>query len=126
MGLDMFAWSVAPHNAISPTKIENGCDRIELKYWRKHHDLHGWMEKLYYAKGGTANSFNCEVVELTEEDLNNLATAIEQGHLPPTTGFFFGNNPPPDEDSNNEDMEFIQAAREAIDNGCKVYYDSWW
>ena len=125
MGHDMYAYSVAPHNAISPTKIENGCDRIELKYWRKHHDLHGWMEKLYYAKGGTANSFNCEVVELTEEDLNNLATAIEQGHLPPTTGFFFGNNPP-DEDSNSEDMEFIQTAREAIDNGRKVYYYSWW
>lgn len=120
----MYAWSVAPHDAISPIKINKDADRHELHYWRKHHDLHGWMENLYRSKGGT-ESFNCEPVELTEEDLNNLVTAIESGHLPPTTGFFFGNNPP-DEDSNSEDMEFIEKAREAIDNGWKVYYDSWW
>lgn len=23
----------------------------KLHYWRKHPNLHGWMEQLYYAKG---------------------------------------------------------------------------
>lgn len=124
MGLDMYAYKVAPNDAISPIEIAKGAERYELHYWRKHHDLHGWMEALYRSKGGT-EEFNCEPVELTEEDLNNLATAIEQGHLPPTTGFFFGNNPP-DADSNSEDMDFIQKARKALDSGMKVYYDSWW
>lgn len=124
MGLDMYAYKIAPNDAISPLEIDRDAERYELHYWRKHHDLHGWMEKLYFSKGGT-ETFNCQVVELTEEDLNNLATAIESGHLPVTKGFFFGDNPP-NEDSNREDMMFIQEAREAIDSGMKVYYDSWW
>lgn len=124
MGLDMYAYKIAPNHAISPLEIDRDAERHELHYWRKHHDLHGWMEALYFSKGGT-KEFNCQPVELTEEDLNNLATALEQGHLPATTGFFFGNNPP-DEYTNREDMEFIQEARKAIDSGMKVYYDSWW
>jgi hypothetical protein len=30
----------------------------ELHYGRKHPNLHGWMEALYYAKGGAADTFN--------------------------------------------------------------------
>ena len=32
---------------------ENGEDAYtEIAYWRKHPNLHGWMEDLYYKKGG--------------------------------------------------------------------------
>jgi hypothetical protein len=124
MGLDMYAYMIAPNDAVSPLELAKDTQRHELAYWRKHHDLHGWMEALYFSKGGT-EEFNCQVIELTHEDINNLATAIEMKHLPSTGGFFFGNNPP-NEDSNNEDMNFIQKARKALDSGMKVYYDSWW
>ena len=59
------------------------------------------------------------------EDLNALEAAIRSRALPATTGFFFGNYPP-DDDSDNEDMQFIAKAREAINEGYAVYYDSWW
>ena len=97
----------------------------ELAYWRKHHDLHGWMERLYRAKGGDKESFNCVPVRLTEFDLDQLLNDILNHALPETQGFFFGTNPPDDESMKN-DIEFITNARIAIADGDAVYYDSWW
>jgi hypothetical protein len=94
-------------------------------YWRKHHDLHGWMERLYRAKGGTKATFNCVQVRLTMDDLNLLETAVLTNQLPVTQGFFFGTNPP-DEYTVKQDMEFIANAKMAIAVGDAVYYDSWW
>ena len=59
------------------------------------------------------------------EDLDKLEKAVTRNTLPSTTGFFFGNNPP-NEESISYDMEFINKAREAINEGYAVYYDSWW
>jgi len=73
MGLDMYAWRVAAKDAIGDFEIarneENSAKVEEMFYWRKHHDLHGWMERLYRSKGGPAASFNCIPVRLTMEDL---------------------------------------------------------
>lgn len=130
MGLDMFVWRVKANDAIDDLTIrskEDGReeDFEELYYWRKHHDLHGWMEKLYRNKGGTAESFNCVPVRLHPHDLDALQFDLLDGSLPETTGFFFGNNPP-DLESMSEDLKFIQKARDAIAAGDAVYYDSWW
>ena len=129
MGLDMFAWRVKAEDAIGDFEIardEDNSGKVEeIFYWRKHHDLHGWMENLYRAKGGTKESFNCVPVRLTIEDLNLLESAILGNSLPQTTGFFFGDNPP-DEESKMHDMEFIGKAKAIISSGDAVYYDSWW
>jgi len=129
MGLDMYAWRVAAEDAINDFEIAGDDSDIskveEIFYWRKHHDLHGWMEKLYRAKGGTAESFNCVKVRLTMEDLNVLEQVVLNNALPQTRGFFFGDNPP-DEESILHDMEFIGKAKLAVSQGDAVYYDSWW
>ncbi len=130
MGLDMFAWRVNKEDALGPLTIrsqEDGRteDMHELMYWRKHHDLHGWMERLYRNKGGEEKSFNCVPVQLTVQDLDALQFDLLNNMLPETTGFFFGNNPPDDE-TLKEDLQFIQKARDAINDGYAVYYDSWW
>lgn len=125
MGLDMFAWSVSERDAVGVFEIAKDCEREELHYWRKHHDLHGWMENLYRTKGGTEQSFNCIPVKLTEEDLDKLQTDLLMENLPHTEGFFFGNNPP-DLESLREDLKFIQKCRDAMKDGKVVYYDSWW
>ena len=128
MGLDMFAWRVSKKDANGDFEIAKDSDGYkseELFYWRKHHDLHGWMENLYRVKGGTKESFNCVPVRLTLEDLRQLENDILFKKLPETTGFFFGDNPP-DEESNSRDLEFIRKAREVIADGDEVYYDSWW
>jgi hypothetical protein len=99
---------------------EEGWEKIF--YWRKHPNLHGWMERLYRQKGGTADSFNCNSVRLTLDDLDALADAVE-GRLPETSGFFFGKS---DFHPVERDREFIQLARARIRLGYDVYYDSWW
>ena len=128
MGLDMYAFRVAKNFALGDFEIaglEHGVRHEEIMYWRKHHDLHGWMERLYREKGGDKPSFNCVPVRLTIEDLNALEADILANKLPVTQGFFFGVNPP-DEDSKLQDMEFIGMAKIAISEGDEVYYDSWW
>jgi hypothetical protein len=129
MGLDMYAWRVKAEDAIGDFEIarneENSAKVEELAYWRKHHDLHGWMERLYRLKGGTKESFNCVPVQLSMVDLNALENDVLNNLLPETQGFFFGTNPP-DDYSKNQDMEFIAKAKVAISEGDAVYYDSWW
>jgi hypothetical protein len=125
MGLDMYAFSVAKNDGNQDFSVPQDLVREEIAYWRKHHDLHGWMENLYRDKGGDADSFNCIPVRLTLEDLDALQADLMESALPETRGFFFGNNPP-DEDSLREDLMFIAKARAEIEMGREVYYDSWW
>ena len=95
----------------------------EIAYWRKHPDLHGWMEQLYRKKGGTEDSFNGDPVLLTEEDIDNLKIAVLTRTLPSTSGFFFGASK---QEINFADLEFIEKAKEAIKEGYTIYYDSSW
>ena len=98
-------------------------DSIELATWRKHPNLQGWMQELYYEKGGEGE-FNCVDLELTLEDLDALEATLDEEALPETVGFFFGT------DSSDyyaeTDREFIVQARAAIKQGYKVIYSSWW
>jgi hypothetical protein len=121
MGLDMFAMTtnLAPESPVD-FKAENA---TELHYWRKHPNLHGWMEELYYAKGGSAESFNCVTLQLALKDLDKLEADTKSQKLPDTKGFFFGES---DGTEFEDDLAFINKAREAIAQGQIVFYDSWW
>ena len=98
-------------------------DSIELATWRKHPNLQGWMQELYYEKGGEGE-FNCVDVELTLEDLDALEATLDEDELPETAGFFFGSNA--DDHYAEADREFIVQARAALKKGYKVFYSSWW
>jgi hypothetical protein len=94
----------------------------EIAYWRKHPDLHGWMENLYREKGGREQSFNGDLVVLTLKDLDRLEEDILRKNLPKTTGFFFGESG----EISLKDLEFVLEARKAIQEGDTVFYDSSW
>ena len=98
-------------------------DTIELATWRKHPNLQGWMQNLYYEKGG-GEEFNCVDLELTLDDLNALEATLDEEELPETIGFFFGSNA--DDHYAEADREFIVQARAAIKQGYTVVYSSWW
>ena len=123
MGLDMSARTTAekPVSEVDFTTAESA----ELHYWRKHPNLHGWMERLYRAKGGSANSFNCVSVELKQADLDLLEAAIRKKRLPHTEGFFFGASDG-SESEMAEDLAFVAKARQALADNLTVYYTSWW
>lgn len=121
MGLDMFAHYLhdAPEKPVD-FEVEN---YGELHYWRKHPNLHGWMERLYREKGGEGAAFNCVNLLLTGEDLDRLEADIRIGNLPRTSGFFFGES---DGSEFEDDLRFIAKARSAIAEGLTVFYSSWW
>ena len=96
---------------------------LEIAYWRKHPNLHGWMENLYRERGG-GKSFNGIELELTLEDIDRLEADIQASHLPETAGFFFGD--PSDDYYRENDLEFIKAARTHLFLGLKVFYNSSW
>jgi hypothetical protein len=121
MGLDMYA-ATCRQKPSKPVDFEAG-EVNELHYWRKHPNLHGWMENLYRQKGGKSDSFNCVNLELLSEDLEVLEHTIINKELPETTGFFFGAS---NGSEQSDDLEFIRKAREAISNGEFVFYTSWW
>ena len=137
MGLDMHAYRMK----FTPTKEVDFTDEIygkdvngvidyeiinvelqEIAYWRKHPDLHGWMENLYREKGGREQSFNGDLVVLTLKDLDRLEEDILRKNLPKTTGFFFGESG----EISLKDLEFVLEARKAIQEGDTVFYDSSW
>ena len=125
----MYAYRVKQADVVGDFEIAKDDDDFsrvdEFFYWRKHHDLHGWMERLYRSKGGPKETFNCAKVRLTTVDLDALQHDLENGTLPKTQGFFFGTNPP-DAESMKEDLKFVEQARSIIGEGDAVYYDSWW
>ena len=96
----------------------------EIAYWRKHPNLHGWMEELWEQKGGGGTDFNGVELELTYEDLDELERAVTHGQLPATQGFFFGKNS--DDHYRESDLEFIKTARAELFMGLKVFYNSSW
>ncbi len=123
MGLDMYALSTKAKPQTEVDFSTKNFEQTELHYWRKHPNLHGWMQNLYDAKGGTSSDFNGDCVILDSEDLDNLEEDIKGGNLPDTSGFFFGQSDP---DSDLDDLEFVAKARNEIANGKTVYYTSWW
>lgn len=138
MGLDMYAYTAAKAGEekdywdncqFDPEAREyvntKGFEKPrELAYWRKHPNLHGWMERLYRSRGGTVEMFNGIELELTWEDIDALERDVKKRQLPSTTGFFFGREA--DQEYYSKDLEFIQAARTELFCGLKVFYNSSW
>ena len=137
MGLDQYAYIASKANqqdefyedAVYDETVKqyvnpNVTKPREIAYWRKHPNLHGWMEQLAEQKGLEYSSFNGIELELTWEDLDALERAVTHSQLPETTGFFFGN--PSDEYYREQDLQFIKEARAELFLGLKVFYNSSW
>ena len=85
------------------------------------------MENLWTLKTGKpADELNCQELELTTEDLKNLKSVVEDGGLPVTQGFFYGFDTSEDLSRLGKDLDFVDDALKAIDEGDKVFYSCWW
>jgi hypothetical protein len=104
------------HTTVTPPR--------EIAYYRKHPNLHGWMEQLYYAKGGDAETFNGVELELTWQDIDLLEQDIMNNQLPATKGFFFGDTA--DDYYRKQDLEFVKNARAELFMKLRVFYNSSW
>lgn len=95
MGLDMYLtgekylyndWE-QPDNNLQHDGYRVQTVKLELGYWRKHPNLHGYIVREF---GGGVD--NCQPISLTEKCLQRVITAVERGDLPATNGFFFGSS----------------------------------
>lgn len=99
---------------------------LELGYWRKHPNLHGFIVQTF-AKGND----NCQQIDLSAEDLRRIITGIEARLLPHTQGFFFGTSAGTKEEQ-DEDLAVFRAALEWVTaedpdkNWRSVYYQASW
>jgi len=120
MGLDQYAYR-RRQDAV------NNDEDIQLMYWRKHPNLQGFMENLWRIKNPELATegvdFNCVYVDLNLSDILELENSIKEDKLPHTEGFFFGAS---SEHHKQSTLEFIDYAKEALSEGDKVLYYSWW
>lgn len=98
----------------------------ELAYWRKHPNLQGWMERLFFEKGGQCDTFNGVELELTWDDVDRLEQDILAGTVAQlgTTGFFFGDAS--DYYYREHDLQFCRDAKAELFLGRRVFYNSSW
>ena len=149
MGLDMYAYVAARAGAqadydegahwdkekgamVNP----NATQPREIAYWRKHPNLHGWMERLWIRKttetgvvddpdrSGEFSAFNGVELELTWDDLDQLEQDVRNNKLPGTEGYFFGRDA--DDHYREQDLKFIRNAKAEAFLGLKVFYNSSW
>ena len=95
MGLDMYVegekYFFGGWDKTNPRRKEDGYEvtehKLELAYWRKHPDLHGFIVQNF------ANGVDeCQRIELWPEDIDKIIKALRDNNLPVTSGFFFGNS----------------------------------
>lgn len=128
MGLDQTIYSDTrqhPKDAVDIDGIYKLNGLKEIHYFRKHHDLQGWMSNLADRRGANMhwNSMT-ESVVLSMEDLDKLEEAVTGNNLPLTEGFFFGADNT--EYYKQETLYMIEKARSEIDAGKSIIYTCSW
>jgi hypothetical protein len=96
---------------------------LSLGYWRKHPDLHGFIVNTF-----ASGEDECQDIDLSAEQLQQIIQAVKDKSLPKTEGFFFGAS------DGSEDQETIEtlekavawiAAREKYESRDVIYRASW-
>ena len=94
-----------------------------LYRWRKHHDLHSWMERRWrgmpWHRGAGGDFNNKTRVVLGAHDLDVLEHLVSNSQLPRMPGYSIDTRM-------EDDLAFTNAARAELAAGKFVYYTSWW
>lgn len=113
MGLDMW---LAGRKYLWPDFKEPKNDRkedgfrvhaveLDLAYWRKHPDLHGFIVQAF-ADGRD----ECQDILLDESAIRCVISAVKEKRLPLTTGFFFGESSWQGDEQWKEDVAAFERA----------------
>ena len=107
---------------------------LELGYWRKHPNLHGYIVNTF---GGGLDE--CQEIDLSEENIENIINTVKSDALPEGVGgFFFGKSATPNgeykecyEEQKAKDIKILTNALDWIKTKDKhmsryiVYQASW-
>ena len=131
MGLDMYLdgekyfWTddLNPENNLREDGYRVKTKTVELGYWRKHPNLHGYIVNTF---GDGVD--NCRAIALEATDIEKIIEAVARDNLPHTEGFFFGAS---DGTEKQEDFRIFTTALKWMrdeENGVSrtVYYRASW
>jgi len=85
---------------------------LEMAYWRKHANLHGFIVKTF-----AEDNDDCQRIYLDREDLHNIIVALENDAIydEPVNGFFFGRSSfPGDEYYEQQKAKDLDVFRRAL------------
>ena len=83
-------------------------DDKEFFEWRKHWDLHGFLEQVYLKKGGKEPA-TWDVIQLNEKDIDDLKYALDKNELPWNKKCFVWDNST--ESKQEQTNEFVDKAK---------------
>ena len=129
MGLDQYAYVVKKTKSLQDIYDNDAKTRPfivnnDFAYWRKNYELHDWMFELAKKKGfnGSDREFNCVMVRLGKEDIEELIKAIKKRK--------FSKERYCDKETfemeKERDLNFCGKALQMVIEDFAVYYDSWW
>ncbi|TZG36575.1 hypothetical protein [Agrobacterium sp. B1(2019)] len=84
--------------------------------WPRHPDLYGWLEALYFQKGGKFDELAGSTVRLDAHDIDELERAIRKRNLPKFNRFPCQS----DGSERDDDLLFISKARDEIAAGFEI------
>lgn len=117
MGLDMYFHRTPkgelPGEANSPV----------IAYFRKHSDLHGWLERQWRKENHDEGDFNCVYMKITSAILQRLKDYLTRPQKERYYGFFWGES---DAAQWEETRKLVPRLEEILNSGDQVYYYSWW
>ncbi len=122
MGLDMFFFR-QPVSAPAPgSEGFNDESLVEIQYFRKHSDLHGFLEEIW-VRAHPEEEFNCVFMPITEEVLKDIQYLVDAPDKQKYEGFFWGESM---EEQWEKTKELLPKIARAIGAGDRVFYYSWW
>ena len=133
MGLDMYLHGSKFHTSHvadetdEPSYLDGKRVRtsiVDLGYWRKHPNLHGYIVETF-----ASGIDECQEIPLNEDQLEQIAKAIEERKLPHTEGFFFGSSEDVGDVETKADAQTFREAKEFLrrrDWTRSVYYRASW
>ena len=97
----------------------------EIAYFRKHADLHGFLQEIWLEKnpGKDPSDFNCKKLRITKKILKQLEDLARNQPDKHYHGFFWGATRP---DDWKDTLDAVDKMRGLISRGEQVYYTSWW
>ncbi len=115
MGLDMYLqgekfFAGSEEERPHEDGFEVSAHSLQLAYWRKHPDLHGYIIREF--AGGVDD---CKEIDLIADDCRKIAAAIIAKKLPHTEGFFFGDSEY-HEGNEEADAQLFQNAASWVEN----------
>lgn len=129
MGLDQYAYVVKKSKNIKDIYDNDEKERPfivnnDLFYWRKNYEIHDWMFELAKKKGfkGGDRDFNCAMVRLEKEDIEELIKAIKKRKFSKERYY----DKETFEMEKERDLNFCGKALQMVIEDFAVYYDSWW